>query len=100
VGSPAFVVELLREHGGGYGVVNERLPIAFAYAHRVMGAFGFFDTEEEHEAVLREAARGVTIGGRLALKVVNGGFVLDDFRETGREERDYGRQCLVPSRTP
>ena len=54
----------------------------------VMDAFGFFDTEQEHEAVLREAARVVTAGGRLAMKVVNGGPVLDDFRETEREERD------------
>ena len=54
----------------------------------VIDALGFFDTEEEHEAVLREAARVVTIGGRLALKVVNGGPVLDDFRETACEERD------------
>ena len=53
-----------------------------------MDAFGFFDTEEEHDAVLREAARVVKIGGRLAMKVVNGGSVLDDFRETEREERD------------
>ena len=53
-----------------------------------MDAFGFFDTEEEHEAVLREAARVVRTGGRLALKVMNGGPVLDAFRETDREERD------------
>lgn len=54
----------------------------------VMDAFGFFDTEEEHEAVLQETARVVRMGGRLALKVVNGGSVLDNFRETAREERD------------
>jgi len=54
----------------------------------VMDAFGFFDTEEEHEAVLREAARVVRTGGRLALKVMNGGPVLGAFRETDREERD------------
>ena len=67
-----------------------RLPFrsGCADAAIVMDAFGFFDTEEEHEAVLREAARVVTTGGRLALKVVNGGPVLDDFRETEREERD------------
>ena len=53
-----------------------------------MDAFGFFDTEEEHEAILREAARVLTTGGRLALKVVNGGIVLDTFRERDREERD------------
>ena len=67
-----------------------RLPFrsGCADAAIVMDAFGFFDTEEEHHAVLREAARVVRTGGRLALKVVNGGLVLDDFRETEREERD------------
>ena len=67
-----------------------RLPFrtGCAGAAILMDAFGFFDTEEEHEAVLREAARVVTTGGRLALKVVNGGLVLDDFRATEREERD------------
>lgn len=54
----------------------------------IMDAFGIFDTEDEHEAVLREAARVLTAGGRLALKVVNGELVLDDFRDTEREERD------------
>ena len=54
----------------------------------MMDAFGFFDTEEEHEAVLREAARVLTIGGRLVLKIVNGGPILSAFRETDREERD------------
>ena len=54
----------------------------------MIDAFGFFDTEEEHDAVLREAARILTTGGHLALKVVNGGPVLDAFRETDREERD------------
>jgi len=54
----------------------------------VMDAFGFFDTEDQHEAVLREAARVLTADGRLAMKVVNGGPVLDAFRDTDREERD------------
>jgi 3-dehydroquinate dehydratase-2 len=54
----------------------------------ILDAFGFFDTEAEHEAVLREAARVLTTGGRLALKIVNGGLVLNDFRDTEREERD------------
>jgi ubiquinone/menaquinone biosynthesis C-methylase UbiE len=67
-----------------------RLPFRSecAAAATLMDAFGFFDTEEEHEAVLREAARVVTSGGLLAMKVVNGGPMLDDFRETDREERD------------
>lgn len=67
-----------------------RLPFRSECANGaiMMDAFGFFDTEEEHEAVLREAARVLTPGGRLVLKVVNGGPILDAFRETDREERD------------
>lgn len=66
-----------------------RLPLrsACAGAAILMDAFGFFETEEEHNAVLREAARVLTTDGRLGLKVVNGGLVLDTFRETDREER-------------
>jgi ubiquinone/menaquinone biosynthesis C-methylase UbiE len=67
-----------------------RLPFRSecAGAAIVMDAFGFFETEEEHEAVLREAARVLTAGGHLGLKVLNGGPVLDTFRERDREERD------------
>jgi ubiquinone/menaquinone biosynthesis C-methylase UbiE len=67
-----------------------RLPLrsGCADAAMVMDAFGFFDTDEEHETALREAARVVTAGGRLALKVVNGTSVLAAFRETALEERD------------
>ena len=50
--------------------------------------FGFFDMEDEHAAVLREAARVVRDGGLLLLKVVNGAPVIDGFRATEREERD------------
>lgn len=67
-----------------------RLPFQSkcADAAIVMDAFGFFDTEQEHEAVLQEAARVLTTSGRLGLKVVNGGPILDSFRERDREERD------------
>ncbi len=76
-----------------------RLPFRSecAGAAIVMDAFGFFDTEDEHEAVLREAARVLTTSGHLGLKVVNGGPVLDNFREREREERN-GTVVLV-SRT-
>jgi ubiquinone/menaquinone biosynthesis C-methylase UbiE len=67
-----------------------RLPCRSECASAVvlMDAFGFFDTEAEQEAVLLEAARVLTAGGRLLLKVVNGGLILDDFREAEHEERD------------
>ena len=67
-----------------------RLPLRTecADAAIVLDAFGFFETEQEHEAVLQESARVLTSGGRLALKVVNGRPVLDAFREVDRQERD------------
>jgi ubiquinone/menaquinone biosynthesis C-methylase UbiE len=67
-----------------------RLPLRAecAEAAILMDAFGFFDTEDEQDAVLREAARVLIVGGRLAMKVVNGGLVLDSFRDIEREERD------------
>ena len=67
-----------------------RLPFrsACADAAIMVDAFGFFKTEDEHEAVLREAARVLTSGGHLGLKVINGGPVLRTFRERDREERD------------
>ena len=67
-----------------------RLPFRAecAGAAILMDAFGFFETDDEHDAVLREAARVLTAGGRMALKVVNGGLVLDDFCDTEQEERD------------
>ena len=67
-----------------------RLPFrsGCASAAFMIDAFGFFDSEAEHEAVLREAARVLTTGGRLVLKVANGDPMLSAFRETDREERD------------
>jgi SAM-dependent methyltransferase len=67
-----------------------RLPVrsGCADAAVMIDAFGFFDTEDEHDAVLREAARVVAIGGRLTVKVLNGAPVLNGFHETAREERD------------
>jgi ubiquinone/menaquinone biosynthesis C-methylase UbiE len=64
-----------------------------------MDAFGFFDFDRENEAVLREAARVLTTGGRMAMKVVNGGLVLDDFRGSEREERDGSVVSVVNTLT-
>jgi ubiquinone/menaquinone biosynthesis C-methylase UbiE len=73
-----------------------RLPFRSecASAAVLIDPFGFFDSEAEHEAVLREAARVLTTRGRLALKVVNGGPILTAFRESDREERDGVVVCV------
>ncbi len=67
-----------------------RLPLRSASfdAVTLMDAFGFFEAEEENEAVLAELARVMVPGGRFALKVVNGNAILAKFRDTDREERD------------
>ena len=54
----------------------------------MIDAFGFFETDDENEAVLSEVARILAPGGRLGLKIVNGALVLAAFRETDREERE------------
>jgi hypothetical protein len=63
----------------------------------VIDAFGFFETEEEHEAVLQQTAQALTIGGRLVLKVVNGSPILDGLpvRETERNETEQWSPFLV-----
>lgn len=85
--------DLARDLGARVRVLRgdmRRLPFRSecAGAAILMDAFGFFDTEEEHELVLQEAARVVATGGRFVLKLVNGGIILDAFREEEREERD------------
>ena len=77
----SVILEEINRSGANSGACHAQMYI-------MMDAFGFFDTEEEHNAVLREAARILTTGARLVLKVVNGGPILDAFRETEQEERD------------
>ena len=64
------------------------LRSGFFDAAIVMDAFGFFETEDENEGVVVEAARLLVPGGYLAIKVVNGGPILASFRTADREERD------------
>lgn len=54
----------------------------------LIDAFGFFETDEENEAVLGEIRRLLAPEGRIGLKVVNGAPILAAFRETDREERE------------
>jgi ubiquinone/menaquinone biosynthesis C-methylase UbiE len=67
-----------------------QLPLCSQSADAVliMDAFGFFETEKEHETVVVEASRILRDGGSLMLKVVNGVPMMTAFRETEREERD------------
>ena len=67
-----------------------RLPLQSGCADGavIVDAFGFFETDDDNDEVLREAARVLRVGGRIVLKVVNGGQVLDDFRSSEREERE------------
>ena len=50
-------------------------------------AFGFFEQEEDNLSVLRELARVLDRGGRVAVKVANAEPILRRFRATDREQR-------------
>jgi ubiquinone/menaquinone biosynthesis C-methylase UbiE len=54
----------------------------------MMDAIGFFDSEDDNLQTVREAARVLRPGGRLALKLVNGAPVVEGFRAVDQEERD------------
>jgi hypothetical protein len=67
-----------------------RLPLrsGFAGSAILTDSLGLFDSDEENETVLREAARVLNLRGALAVKVVNGAPILAAFRDTDREERN------------
>jgi ubiquinone/menaquinone biosynthesis C-methylase UbiE len=67
-----------------------QLPLRSSFFAGVIliDALGFFETDEENEAVLGEACRVLAPGGRLGLKVVNGAPILATFREADLEERE------------
>lgn len=67
------------------------------YAAMLFDAFGFFDADEDNLHALREVARVLVTGGRLALKVVNGEPIMRRFRASDREER--GDTTVVIERT-
>jgi SAM-dependent methyltransferase len=67
-----------------------RLPIRWRYfdAAILLDAFGFFEVEEDNEAVLASIAHTLVPHGRLCVKLVNGSPVLADFRASDREEHE------------
>ena len=66
-----------------------RLPIRSASMNAVVSldAFGFFDSDGENEAALREVRRVLAPGGRVLLKVANAEPMVADFRTADRESR-------------
>jgi ubiquinone/menaquinone biosynthesis C-methylase UbiE len=54
----------------------------------LLDAFGFFETEQDNDAVLANIARVLAPHGRLCLKTVNGDPILADFRGSDTEERE------------
>jgi hypothetical protein len=53
-----------------------------------LGCVGFFEAEEDNEAVLTDVERILVPHGRVCLKVVNGGLILAEFRPNDCEERE------------
>lgn len=66
-----------------------RLPATQAYNYGLLlDSFGFFESDEENEKVIRQLRRAVVPGGRLVITIVNGTKVLRNFGPVGREERE------------
>ena len=54
----------------------------------LLDSFGFFESDEENENVIRQLRRAVVPGGRIVIAVVNGAKILKNFGPVGREEHD------------
>jgi ubiquinone/menaquinone biosynthesis C-methylase UbiE len=65
------------------------LPVRAQSMHAALlfDAFGFFEAEEENQTVIRELARVLVRGGRIAIKVVNAEPLLAHFRHSDRQVR-------------
>ncbi len=64
------------------------LPPGRIYASAILlDAFGYFDTNQENEGVVRQVATVLRPGGRLAAAVVNGARILAGFKASDREEQ-------------
>ena len=65
------------------------IPSTIVYDYAVLfDAFGFFDSDQENENVIRRITMVVGMQGRVVLAVANGLRILSAFEPCGREERD------------
>ena len=90
------LLERARQLGDALGIAAgwvrsdmRMLPIRTQSVQAAMlfDAFGFFESDDENLAVLRELHRVLTPGSRVALKLANAEPVLADFRPSDREVR-------------
>lgn len=66
-----------------------RLPASETYDYGLLlDSFGFFESDEENENVIRELRRAVVPGGRMVIAVLNGTKILKNFGPVGHEEHD------------
>jgi SAM-dependent methyltransferase len=66
-----------------------RLPVTDAYHYGLLlDSFGFFDSDDENEEVIRQLWRAVVPGGQIVIAVVNGAKILSNFEPVGREQRE------------
>jgi ubiquinone/menaquinone biosynthesis C-methylase UbiE len=66
-----------------------RLPATEAYNYGLLlDSFGFFESDEENEDVIRQLRLAVAPGGRIVIAVVNGTKILENFGPVVREEHE------------
>jgi SAM-dependent methyltransferase len=66
-----------------------KLPATEVYNYGLLlDSFGFFESDEENENVIRQLRRAIGPGGRIVISIVNGMQILRNFGPVGREERE------------
>jgi SAM-dependent methyltransferase len=67
-----------------------RVPAAYDAVIHMFTGFGYFDTDDEHLAVLQGVSRALKPGGRYLLDTTNRDWVVRNFRETDWQEYEDG----------
>ena len=66
-----------------------RLPATDTYQYGVLlDAFGFFESDDENEDVIRQLRQVVVPGGRVVIAVVNGEKILNALEPVDRQQKD------------